>query len=301
MCYVDESGTSEIPGNSEYFVLAGIAIPIWHWKGADRDISGIKRRYNLEDAEIHTAWMLRRYPQQLQVQDFENLSHDQRRNAVDVLRRREILRLQRSGQNRLLKSTKKNYRKTESYIHLSYSERKAFITEVAELVGSWGYARLFAECIDKINYTTYNQAITPDYQAFEQVVSRFQHYLSAISDNFDFHKKAYGVIIHDNNDTVAKKHTELMKKFHRVGTFFQRIDNIIETPLFVDSELTSMVQIADLCAYALRRFFENGEEELLRKIYSRADQRDNRVVGVRHHTISNTCNCFICQSRTNGG
>jgi hypothetical protein len=29
----------------------------------------------------------------------------------------------------------------------------------------------------------------------------------------------------------------------------RRIDNIIETPLFVDSRLTRMVQIADLCSY----------------------------------------------------
>ena len=51
--------------------------------------------------------MLRRYPQQLQVQGFETLDHAQRTNAVDVLRRKEILRLQKSGENKLLKSTKR--------------------------------------------------------------------------------------------------------------------------------------------------------------------------------------------------
>jgi len=53
-----------------------------------------------------------------------------------------------------------------------------------------------------------------------------------------------------------------MKQFHQKGTLWTRINNIIETPLFVESQLTSMIQIADVCAYALRRYLENGEEEL---------------------------------------
>ncbi len=60
-----------------------------------------------------------------------------------------------------------------------------------------------------------------------------------------------------------------MKKFHRTGTFWTDLKNIIETPLFVDSELTSMVQLADLCAFALRRYLENQEEELFSIIYKR--------------------------------
>ncbi|MCU7837088.1 MAG: DUF3800 domain-containing protein [gamma proteobacterium symbiont of Taylorina sp.] len=39
LCYIDESGTSSIPGNTSHFVLAGISVPIWHWKTCDKDIS----------------------------------------------------------------------------------------------------------------------------------------------------------------------------------------------------------------------------------------------------------------------
>ncbi len=72
----------------------------------------------------------------------------------------------------------------------------------------------------------------------------------------------FGLLVHDNNASVAKKHTELMRHFHQQGTLWRQIDGIIETPLFVDSRLTRMVQIADLCAYSLRRFVENGEMNL---------------------------------------
>ena len=106
----------------------------------------------------------------------------------------------------------------------------------------------------------------------------------------------FGLLIHDNNFTVAKKHTELMKQYLANGTLWTQIDRIVETPLFVDSQLTSMVQIADLCAYALRRYLENDETELFDQIYSRAHRRNNAVVGVRHFS-SPKCSCRICESR----
>ena len=74
----------------------------------------------------------------------------------------------------------------------------------------------------------------------------------------------------DDNETVKRKHTQRMRDFHRKGTLWTSIERIIETPLFVDSQLTSMVQIADLCSYSLRQFVEKGETTLFNKIYARA-------------------------------
>lgn len=54
-----------------------------------------------------------------------------------------------------------------------------------------------------------------------------------------------------------------------------------------------MVQLADLCAYALRRYLENGETELFDLIFQRADRIGDVVVGVRHFTAEN-CPCRIC-------
>ena len=87
-----------------------------------------------------------------------------------------------------------------------------------------------------------------------------------------------------------------MKKFHKNGTLWVGVKNIIETPLFVNSELTSMVQMADLCSYAIRRYLENSETDLFDEIYKRADRKDSRVVGIRHYTDRTTCSCKICTS-----
>jgi hypothetical protein len=296
LCYVDESGTPEIPGNSSHFVLAGVAIPIWHWKTCETDINTIKQKYELENAEIHTGWLLRKYIEQNKIGNFEKLSYTQRITEVAKLRNIELLTLQRKN-SKAYKQTKKNYRQTQSYIHLTFNQRIAFVEEIATTIGNWRFARLFAECIDKIYFNPSknkrNQNI--DEQAFEQIVSRFDQFLSITSQ--DAKTKFYGMLIHDNNETIAKRHTNLMKTYHQKGTFWTQIDHIIETPLFVNSELTSMIQIVDVCVYGLRRYVENNEDKIFNYIFKRADRKDTTVVGVRHFT-EKKCTCNICSSHS---
>lgn len=289
LCYLDESGTSSIPGNTSHFVLAGLSIPIWHWKDCDRDIATIKNRYKLSDAEIHIAWLLRPYSEQIKVANFKKLNKEQRIYEVEKLRREKILELQKQGNSKRLKQTKKNFKKTAAYIHLTHDERKSLVREIAHCVSRWGFARLFAECVDKVYFDPNIRDI--DEQAFEQVVSRFEKYLQIVNCRDD--NTCYGLLIHDNNETVAKKHTNLMKTFHQRGTLWVEVIHIIETPLFVDSQLTSMIQVADLCAYAIRRYLENGEEELFDLLFERADRKDEIVVGVRHFSAP-SCKCKIC-------
>jgi hypothetical protein len=291
LCYIDESGTSDIPGNTSHFVLAGLSIPIWHWKKSDSDVSDVLDRYGLRGKEIHTAWLLRNYLEQSRIQGFEQLSYESRRAAVEQERTRELLRLQMSPQKRkAYLQQKKNFAHTNPYVHLTRQERLQLVREVADVVSTWGYARLFAECVDKNYFDPSKSKKSISEQAFEQVVSRFERYLGNINVGPD---QVFGLLVHDNNETVAKKHTELMRRFHQQGTLWTEISRIVETPLFVDSRLTSMVQIVDLCAYALRRYFENGEDDLFNRIYSRADRFMNKVVGVRHYA-SSLCGCEVC-------
>jgi len=294
LCYVDESGTSEVPGNTSHFVLAGLSIPIWHWRTCEDAVNSIKRHYGLQNAEIHAGWLIRKYPEQKKIPNFANLSHSDRRSEVEKARRAELLRLQGIGSHhKQYKQVKKNFLKTEAYIHLTFEERTTFVEDIAKMVGSWGFARLFAECIDKVHFDPRKTPQSVDEQTFEQLISRFERYLS--NTKLPEVTRNYGMLIHDNNFTVAKKHTELMRRFHNVGTLWTKVENIIETPLFVNSELTSMVQIADVCAYSLRRYLENKEDTLFDHVFKRADKNYNLVVGVRHFTAT-SCACKICNA-----
>ncbi len=296
LCYIDESGNTSSNDNSSHFILAGLAIPIYHWKTCESDIDKIKKKYSLTNTEIHTAWLLRKYAYQDKIDNFSSLTHNQRRSEVDRLYKEQVFPLRKNSKlKKKANQIDKNYRNFVPYIHLTHDERSAFVQEIAEIIGSWGFARLFAECVNKVSFDSRIASQSMDEHAFEQIVSRFQHYLGATSRGSN--GTIYGLVIHDNNPTIAKRHTELMKEFHKKGTFWNSTTNIIETPLFVDSSLTSMIQLADVCAYALRRYLENNEDVLFKHIIKRADRRGDTVVGVRHFPATN-CPCTICKGHT---
>lgn len=287
LCYIDESGTPDVPGNTSHYVLAGLSVPDEFWKSHHTQLERIKRNYGLENEEIHVAWMMRAYLEQRQIIDFESMNAVRRRSEVRKKRIAELLRLQKVD-NKRYKQTKKNYKKTEAYVHLTHDERRQAVTDIARLISDWGVVRLFAECIDKVHFDPFLANTTVHEQAFEQIVSRFELYLQNT-------RSGYGLLVHDNNQTVAKRHTELMKTFLRKGTLWTRVEHVIETPMFVDSQLTSMVQLADLCAYSLRRYLENSETELFDLVFKRADRVGDTSVGVRHFT-NPECTCKICAS-----
>jgi hypothetical protein len=297
ICYLDESGTPEVPGTSSHFVLTGLSVPIEFWRTADDAIGGVLVKYGLQDAELHTAWLLRPYIEQRQITDFSNLAWDDRRREVGRKRIAELLRLQKIG-GKVYNRTRKQFKHTNPYIHLTHDERQQVARDVADTIAGWSTSFLFAECIDKLHFDPVQTKTSIVEQAFEQVISRFQRYLGGMASVVD-KSQNFGLLVHDNNETVAKKHTALMRKFHSSGTNYTRISNIIETPLFVDSSLTRMVQMADLCSYALRRFVENGETDLFQRVLKRAHVVNDRAVGVRHFA-GLSCQCRICEAHHRG-
>ena len=292
-CYIDESGTPQVPGNTSHYVLCGVTIPVKFWKKCDRSISAIKNKYHLSGAEIHTGWIMRIYLEQSKIPDFDKLSYDDRRREVIKMRKSEIFKVQKSKDTKGLKQLKKNYKHTEPYIHLTRNERMDFLREIADLIGKSSFIRIFAECIDKIFFDPTRAKQSVDEQALEQLVSRFEHYMSNVSSKGE---KVHGLLVHDNNETVCKKHTALMKQFHKKGTLWTSIKHIVETPLFVDSALTDMIQIADLCSIALRRYLKNGDKDLFDRISPRFDKHKGKLVGVRHYTET-SCTCDICTNK----
>lgn len=294
LCYVDESGVPQIPGNTSHFVLCGLSIPAEKWRACDKDISILKDRWQLSNAEIHAAWMARPYLEQKKITNFASLNISDRITEINRYRKSELIRLQRTKNHKLYHQQKKNFIQTEAYIHLTHEDRHRFLSELADIIAGWNFAGLFAECIDKVFFDPTKARQPVEEQAFEQLVSRFEQYLQIMTVSQD--SSRLGLIIHDNNETSCKRLTELMSRFHAKGTFWTRINNIIETPLFVDSKLTAMVQVADLCSFAIRRYLENNEMNLFDRIILRTDRKDGKIVGVRHFTHKN-CACSICAAR----
>jgi|688.fasta_scaffold467822_1 hypothetical protein len=284
--YVDESGVEQIGAGSSHFVLLGLMIPAEHWKSLDTALENTKDSYRLREIEIHTAWMCRRYAEQESIANFSDLSHDQRKTqALQEIRRRAGA-IGVSGNRRKEKSYRKEARLIEPYIHLTREERIACLEELAQQLASWTDVRIFADAISKADFV--NAQISPYEMAFEQVLARFQAFLSF--------KHGTGIMVHDKNETVAPRLTRLARQFHSNGTLYRQIPDIVETPLFVDSSMTSMIQMADLCAYALRRLLENSETRFWDIIEPRVDRIGVRSVGIRHYTGRRHCACRICSA-----
>jgi hypothetical protein len=286
IAYIDESGEVGRQGTT-HFVLIAFAIPAGSWKAKDREIERLKVKYRIPEAEAHTAFMARRYIEQEHIPNFATLSDADRRAAVAIERKKALAQTALRGHD-AVKAMVKTYKKTEAYVHLTRAERAKFLQDFADIVGAWNDCRLFGDAQMKAAHVGDPERMREF--AFEQVVARFQTFLTltAKPDNF-------GLLVHDQNETAAHRLTKRMRAFHRSGTAFATIPNIIETPLFVDSELTSMVQVADLVAYAVRRFLENKEQDLFTRVYSAFDRNNGVLVGLRHFTAQIPCTCKICQ------
>jgi hypothetical protein len=292
ICYLDESGVPENTATT-HFVLTGLAIPGEQWKAFESDVANCKKPYGLNDAEVHAAWVGRRYLEQERILDFEKLSWPTRKAAALVKRDESLIKLAARGTAASLKEAKKNHRKTHDYLHLTYDERRQLLRSLADVIGGWTNARLFTEVIDKRHAYSFPAHRFPPFEyAFHEVVQRFENFLR--NRGRALNQDLFGMIVQDNNETMAKRLTKMMRDFHTEGTRWMSINCIIETPLFVDSHLTSMVQMADLCGYAIRRYIENSETDLFDRIYPRVDRANQTVVGARHFTAVG-CNCRICQ------
>jgi len=284
--YLDESGS-----NTTHFVLLGLAIPALSWRDKSSQVAKIKDAYQLSGKEIHTAWMMKQYIEQNRIRDFESLNHEDRRSAVEGRQQTALHWLSTAANRKRLESKKKDIKKTRNYIHLTLNERRECIKQLVDLIGTWTDSRLFAEVIEVKEYDMNMDAYE---SAFTNVISRFDNFLRKISKPAS--SEFRGLVVHDSNKIVQHRLKDLMKEFHQKGTIWTEYTRIIETPFFVDSELTQMIQIADICAYTTRRFFENNETDLFDRTYGRFDRLPKRgtLTGMRHYTGKRYCECRVC-------
>ncbi len=111
--------------------------------------------------------------------------------------------------------------------------------------------RIFASVIKKASVSPQD----PVEIAFEQLASRFDHYLKRLHKNGDTHR---GLIVFDKSTYETTLQT-LATDFRTVGYTWGVIRNFAEVPLFLDSKASRLIQLADLIAFSIFRHFERGD------------------------------------------
>ena len=96
----------------------------------------------------------------------------------------------------------------------------------------------------------------PVIHAFEQLTSRFDLFLKRLHHKHGDSQR--GLMLFDKS-TTEKRIQTLAREFKYSGHSWGTTKNYAEVPVFLDSQASRLIQLADLVAYSLFRFFESGD------------------------------------------
>jgi Protein of unknown function (DUF3800) len=183
-------------------------------------------------------------------------------------------------------------RRSAPWNRLSQDDARGVIKNVLGVAAtSYGSACLFACAIEKSSLEPGEDCVSA---AFEDICQRFDFFLARKSKQGD---RQRGLIILDRStqETALQK---LSHDFRRVGTKWGVVRNLADTPLFIDSRASRLVQVADHVAYSVFRRYNAGDAQYFDVIAARFDQADGVVHGLAHkHENQGTCVCPACLSR----
>lgn len=169
-------------------------------------------------------------------------------------------------------------------------DRTAAYREALTNVGSSTQAHLFGAVVHKAAISPRD----PMEYAFEQVCNRFDRFLGRLHQAANTQR---GLIILDKTSYETSLQG-LARNFRTSGHSWGQLYNLADVPLFVDSRATRMIQYADMIAYAVRRYYENGDATYFDLISRRFDAVGGVIHGLTHFTPAGSgCNCAPCRQR----
>lgn len=115
----------------------------------------------------------------------------------------------------------------------------------------------------------------PVHSTFQQLVTRFDHYLAR--EHTHFNNTQRGLVIFDKSSKEAPIQA-LATEFKMDGHEWGKLRNMADVPVFVDSQATRLIQLADLVAYAIFRKYEKGDSQF----YDIIERKFDYYGGVQH-------------------
>lgn len=132
-------------------------------------------------------------------------------------------------------------------------------------------------------------------RACEEIVGHFDAYLSSLEASES--EKQRGLMIFDES-RHEKTVQMLMSGYRTTGASFGRVKHLAEVPLFTDSKITRMLQLADFVAYAVFKNYERSDAQFFNTILKRFHQSGGKLHGLFHLTARHQeCYCPACLTR----
>lgn len=182
-------------------------------------------------------------------------------------------------------------RRQAPWAALTRDEARGVLKQVLGAIArAYDSARIFACAVHKASFPTRD----PMELAFEELCSRFDLYLRRLSAAGDRQK---GLLILDKSSYETSLQS-LARSFRSQGARWGVIRNLADTPMFVDSAASPVVQAADHVAYAVFRRYEAQDTSYFDVIANKFDSEEGRLHGLVHkQSIEPNCMCPACLSR----
>ena len=182
-------------------------------------------------------------------------------------------------------------RRRQPWKSLNRDEARGVIKSVLEvLADAYDSARAFACVVHKASYPDRD----PMEVAFEDLCSRFDLYLQRVATGGN---RERGLLILDKStyETTLQK---MSVEFRTLGTRWGSIRRLADTPFFVDSRASRVIQLADHVAYAVFRRYHAGDTQYFDRISRKFDAEGGVVHGLVHKEPElRDCMCIACFSR----
>lgn len=172
------------------------------------------------------------------------------------------------------------------------NSKRGLLTDIPRLLGSFVAAQgreyaLFAvaRAPDAV------PGVDPLERTFEELLLRFKQFLVRMGPD------ELGIVVADKSkyEPILQP---MVRVWHQTGTRVGSLKRLVETPMFVDSSATRMVQLADFVAHAVYRRYTVQDESLFAPLLPMFDRRDGVIHGLVHLVRNyRYCPCPACVSR----
>ena len=154
-------------------------------------------------------------------------------------------------------------------------------------------ATAFAVAVKKADF-----AASPIDVAHQEIFKRFDAFLTRLHRAGESHRS---LVIADNNESYEKLLQGAFLSWKSGGTRFGRLHSFAEVPLYVDSQASRLVQLADVVAWATWHYYENGHTRWMQMLNTAFDADGGIQHGLVHLLRGHRgCGCVPCTSRRDG-
>ncbi len=177
---------------------------------------------------------------------------------------------------------------------MSRADRKSLMLEIYKLIAKEQKGvELFGVALSKHDLPR----ASPIQITCEEMAGHFDAYLQSLEAEGE--EKQRGLMIFDQS-RHEKTVQALMTEYRTTGASFGRVRRLAEVPLFTDSKITRMLQLADFVAYAVYRRFESSDAQFFDIILPGFVESGGVIHGLIHlNANKRECYCPGCLTRRN--